>query len=538
MAPKPLGSMFVRVLADVSQFTKGMNTVQKRSKGAAGAIKGFTSSLGPLSAVAAGAALAKFSKDMLALGVAAEESASKMDAVFGDTGTAIKDFAEDSANALGLTTAQAQDALSATGALAQGMGVGAEASAAFSKDVLILAADLASFNNVPVERAADAVRKALTGEREALKSLNIVVTEAMVQQRAFALTGKTSAAALTEAEKAAANYSLILEKAGPQVGDLARTSDSAANQLKRLKATFVDVATDIGQFFAPAVAFAAGLLTDFINFIRKGFGALPVLLAKVKLSFLEFFKRDTTEAEAAVASLTAEFEEFKTSLDGFSDRTAPDLTDGMQAILDETRAAGTQLVSFTLRGMKPATVAAEEFGTIGPVAMSKFTDASELARRAAIAMNAAMFATRNTIMTAANASSALINIWRNGQSVFRRFLSSVSTLLKIAGGVVSVFNPVAGAILIGGGSVLGSFAGGGVIQPGQAGLVGENGPEIISGGTSGATITPMGGGAGGMVINIITESGRKLVDTIRLKETRDADMRRVVRIPVAAVATG
>ena len=73
-----------------------------------------------------------------------------------------------------------------------------------------------------------------------------------------------------------------------------------------------------------------------------------------------------------------------------------------------------------------------------------------------------------------------------------------------------------------------------MIPAGQAGIVGEAGPELVEGP---ATVTPMGG-AGGITINIVTESGRKLVDTIRIKDKRDNDMRRVIRVPIAAIATG
>jgi len=44
------------------------------------------------------------------------------------------------------------------------------------------------------------------------------------------------------------------------------------------------------------------------------------------------------------------------------------------------------------------------------------------------------------------------------------------------------------------GGFAGGFASGGYIPPGQWGITGEAGPEIVSGGRSGATITPMTGG--------------------------------------------
>jgi hypothetical protein len=53
-----------------------------------------------------------------------------------------------------------------------------------------------------------------------------------------------------------------------------------------------------------------------------------------------------------------------------------------------------------------------------------------------------------------------------------------------------------------------TFASGGYLQPGQMGVVGEAGPELIYGGNSGATITPMSGGSGGdQQINLINNTG-------------------------------
>lgn len=48
----------------------------------------------------------------------------------------------------------------------------------------------------------------------------------------------------------------------------------------------------------------------------------------------------------------------------------------------------------------------------------------------------------------------------------------------------------------------GFFADGGAIPPGQFGIVGERGPELAFGGTSGKTIVPNTGGMGGDIINI------------------------------------
>lgn len=58
------------------------------------------------------------------------------------------------------------------------------------------------------------------------------------------------------------------------------------------------------------------------------------------------------------------------------------------------------------------------------------------------------------------------------------------------------------------GSFAGGFATGGTIPSGKWGIVGEKGPELAFGGSVGQTIIPqMGGGAGGVIVNVINNTG-------------------------------
>ena len=77
----------------------------------------------------------------------------------------------------------------------QGIDMSAEASVNFSKDLSVLAGDVAAFNNVQggTQPVLEAMTKALLGERESLKTYGIAISEAEVQTQAFAMTGKTAA---------------------------------------------------------------------------------------------------------------------------------------------------------------------------------------------------------------------------------------------------------------------------------------------------------------------------------------------------------
>ena len=179
-------------------------------------------------------------KKIFDAGAGVLETQSKFNTVFGESAERMDAFNKEFARTAGLTETVGQGLLATTASIIQGLGFSTEASAEFSEAVLRLAGDLASFNNIPTAETARAIQGALTGEREMLKRLGIVLLDVDVKTRALALSGKTSAAALTNQEKATASLQLITERAGKAVGDLNRTQDSAENTAKRVKAAFAD----------------------------------------------------------------------------------------------------------------------------------------------------------------------------------------------------------------------------------------------------------------------------------------------------------
>ena len=197
--------------------------------------------------------LVRVGSEMVQLAVDAEESASAFDTTFGPAVARLTDEVEDFANVAGLTSAEMQQVLTNAGAVAVGLGATQEEAAALSEQVIRLAADLTSFRNVEggTTQTTQALTTALTGERESLKTLGIVIGEAEVQQRALRDTNKDSATELTRLEKAQATLNLAYERAGPAVGDLERTQDSAATQSRKLAAEFREMQIEVGQKLIP-----------------------------------------------------------------------------------------------------------------------------------------------------------------------------------------------------------------------------------------------------------------------------------------------
>jgi len=187
-------------------------------------------------------------------GAEIEEMQSKFNTVFGESSNKVQQFIQDQAQMMGLTETRAQELLSTAGSIAQGAGAAKDESAEMSVQVGQLAGDLASFNNAKPQQAFEAITSALTGEREQLKQFGIVIKESMVQQRALSMTSKENADALTQQEKALASLKLMYEKAGPAVGDLERTSESAANTGRRAGAAWGDVRDEFAERLLPVAS--------------------------------------------------------------------------------------------------------------------------------------------------------------------------------------------------------------------------------------------------------------------------------------------
>ena len=223
------------------------------------------------------------------------ETQSKYNTVFGQSVGVVDSYIQANARLLGLTDQQAQELLSTTGAILQGAGFVEEASAQTSVTVAKLAGDLASFNNRQPEDVFRRIQSALTGERESLKDLGIVISEADVQKRALEQTSKTTAKQLTQQEKATATLALITEKAGRAVGDLERTQDSAANKLKRLGAVVRQLQDDFLSGLAPALDKVLGQFGDGEEGARDLATEIGERLGTAVIDFVTFIRDNKDE---------------------------------------------------------------------------------------------------------------------------------------------------------------------------------------------------------------------------------------------------
>lgn len=252
------GDSQVTITADTSQARAEVLQLGQAADEAAGGASRLKQALAGLGA----AAIAKGLFDAASAASDLAESTSKATAVFGPATDDIVSFAREAAVNLGLSEQAALEAAGTFGNLFQALGVSQDAAAELSPQILTLAADLASFNNLGVDETLEKIRSGLVGEIEPLRGLGISFGAAEVEARAFELGLQDASGALSEGAKLQARYSLIVEQSSIATGDFARTSGGLANQQRILTAEFQNAVAAAGQELLPTLLALVAMARD------------------------------------------------------------------------------------------------------------------------------------------------------------------------------------------------------------------------------------------------------------------------------------
>lgn len=135
--------------------------------------------------------------------------------------------------------------------LATGFGVASDRAATMSQQLTQLGYDISSFYNISVEEAMTKLQSGLSGELEPLRRLGYDLSQAKLQAVALSLGIDKTFASMTQAEKAQLRYYAIMTQVTTAQGDMARTLDAPANQLRILKAQVAQAGRALGNIFIP-----------------------------------------------------------------------------------------------------------------------------------------------------------------------------------------------------------------------------------------------------------------------------------------------
>lgn len=171
--------------------------------------------------------------------------------------------------------------------LLTGFGDTAERAQLMSQNLTQLGYDLSSFFNISIEDAMQKLQSGISGELEPLRRLGYDLSQARLEQTALNLGIKESVANMTQAEKAELRYYAIMTQVTTAQGDMARTLEAPANQLRILQAQLTQAARAIGNIFIPALNAILPYAIAVVQVIREIANALANL-AGFKLTEVDY----------------------------------------------------------------------------------------------------------------------------------------------------------------------------------------------------------------------------------------------------------
>ncbi len=274
MANLDLATLLVKIEGDISGINGKFDEVAKQSNKAKEKVvshwKDAADKVGKLGQkmttfitlplLAAGTAAVKMASDLT-------ETLGKTNEVFKESANTVLEWSNNSVENMGLAQETALNMASSFGDMGTSMGFTTEEAANMSMQLVQLAADMASFKNISIERANTALTAVYTGETESLKAMGIVMTEANLEQFAMAEGYKTTYKNMSQTEKVMLRYRYVMAMTTNAQGDFVRTGNSLANQTRKLGENIKQTATSFGKLLEPAITSIVSSLNKAVSWV-------------------------------------------------------------------------------------------------------------------------------------------------------------------------------------------------------------------------------------------------------------------------------
>ncbi|HNH94798.1 MAG TPA: hypothetical protein PLY51_04470 [Microthrixaceae bacterium] len=233
---------------------------------------GFGSKLGGWASKAAGAIATAFAVDkvvdwggqLLNTGQQLDAWNTKVNTVFGSSAGDVRQWADKSNEALGLTNDQLAGMAAGMGDLLVPMGFTRQAAADMSMKAMDLSGALSAWSGGTKSTAevSDILTKAMLGETDGLKGLGISISAADIQQRLAAEGKDKLTGAALEQAKAEATLQLVMEKSTDAQKAWTDGSMDSVQKTNALKASFAEAKETLAQAVVPALQAVVGWLAD------------------------------------------------------------------------------------------------------------------------------------------------------------------------------------------------------------------------------------------------------------------------------------
>ena len=207
-------------------------------------------------------------------------------------------YAQTVGNAMGIDPAEWMESQGIFMTLAKGFGVAGDRANTMSQQLTQLGYDLSSFFNISVEDAMTKLQSGISGELEPLRRLGYDLSQAKLEAVALSLGIDKAVSSMTQAEKAELRYYAIMTQVTDAHGDMARTLNAPANQMRILNAQVTQLGRALGNFFIPLLNKVLPYIIASVKVLREVLDAFMDLLG-IELA-------DVDCGENSIASATGE----------------------------------------------------------------------------------------------------------------------------------------------------------------------------------------------------------------------------------------
>lgn len=202
--------------------------------------------------------------------------------------------------------------------MASGFGIASEKAVVMSKNLTQLGYDLASVFNVKFDVAMEKLQSAISGQPRPMREWGFDLSEATMKAVALRKGIEKNVETMSQMEKAQLRYVQLLETAQKLnlTGDLARTLEAPANQLRILNANATQAARALGNIFIPALNAVLPYAIAFLKVVRNTANSIANLFG---FSLPEIDYSGLTEVGAIAEDDTEAVKELKNALLGIDE---------------------------------------------------------------------------------------------------------------------------------------------------------------------------------------------------------------------------
>lgn len=149
------------------------------------------------------------------------------------------------------------------------MGLVADSSMAISESFTMLGTDIASLWNIDIKTAMSKLQSGLAGQIRPLRSLGIDISQTSLEMTALNYGIEDSVVKMSQAAKVQLRWLSIMDQAEVAFGDMAKTIESPANQLRILEQGWTNLSRSIGSVFMPIVTAVLPYINALVIALRR-----------------------------------------------------------------------------------------------------------------------------------------------------------------------------------------------------------------------------------------------------------------------------